>query len=191
DPFSISGAGGKDEGYGDAGGIDSGMDSGMGSGGGLGDGSLSLDPRENGNASVTLEVEGDRVGVSAVDETNTLLVRTTTRAWKSIRDVVERLDVMPMQVHIEAQIAEVTLSGELQYGVNWYFERAVTDAGLPDAVGRTTWSTLAGSVLPNDGLSWTFLGRNAASVISALDEVTDLQILQSPSVLVRNNAEAT
>src|SRR3546814_6320572 len=88
------------------------------------------------------------LGVSAVDETNTLLVRTTTRAWKSIRDVVERLDVMPMQVHIEAQIAEVTLTGDLQYGVNWYFERAVTDAGLPSAVGRTTWSTLAGSVLP-------------------------------------------
>src|SRR3546814_18962466 len=33
-------------------------------------------------------------------------------------------------------------------GVNWYFERAVTDAGLPSAAGRTTWSTLAGSVLP-------------------------------------------
>src|SRR3546814_6997388 len=34
-------------------------------------------------------------------------------------------------------------------------------------------------------------GRNAAAVISALDDVTDVQILQSPSVLVRNNAEAT
>src|SRR3546814_34471 len=74
--------------------------------------------------------------------------------------------------------------------------RAVTDAGLPSAVGRTTWSTLAGSVLPaaaggGGGLGWTFLGRNAAAVLSALDEVTDIQILQSPSVLVRNNAEAT
>ncbi|MGN7724204.1 type II secretion system secretin GspD [Luteimonas sp. 22616] len=198
DPFSISGSGSKgDDGYSDTGGgLGSGMDGGTGSGGGIGDGSLRLNPRENGNASVTLEVEGDRVGVSAVDETNTLLVRTTSRAWKSIRDVVERLDVMPMQVHIEAQIAEVTLTGDLKYGVNWYFERAVTDAGLPSAVGRTTWSTLAGSVLPgasdgSGGLAWTFLGRNAAAVISALDQVTDVQVLQSPSVLVRNNAEAT
>jgi general secretion pathway protein D len=194
DPFSINGGGkGDDNGYADTSG-GSGMDSGTGSG--IGDGSLRLDPREDGNTSVNLEVEGDRVGVSAVDETNTLLVRTTSRAWKSIRDVVERLDVMPMQVHIEAQIAEVTLTGDLKYGVNWYFERAVTDAGLPNAVGRTTWSTLAGSVLPaaadgGGGLAWTFLGRNAAAVISALDQVTDVQILQSPSVLVRNNAEAT
>ena len=67
-------------------------------------------------------------------------------AWKSIRDVIERLDVMPMQVHIEAQVVEVQLSGALKYGVNWYFERAVTDAGLPSAVGRSTWSTLAGSI---------------------------------------------
>ncbi len=169
---------------------------GGGVGGGQGGGSLSLNPRQGGNGSVTLEVEGERVGVSAVDETNTLLVRTTGTAWKSIRDVVERLDVMPLQVHIEAQIAEVSLTGDLKYGVNWYFERAVTDAGLPSAVGRNTWSTLAGSVLPGTatgggGLAWTFLGRNAAAVISALDEVTDVQVLQSPSVLVRNNAEAT
>src|SRR3546814_12541013 len=170
------------------------MGSGKGSGTGIGDGSLSLDPREDGNASVTLQAEGDRVGVSAVDETNTLLVRTTTRAWKSIRDVVERLDVMPMQVHIEAQIAEVTLTGDLQYGVNWYFERAVTAAGLPSAAARTTWSTLAGSVLPalsggGGGLGWTFPGRNAAAVITALDDVTDGQILQSPSALVRNRSQ--
>src|SRR3546814_4150330 len=72
DPFSIGGAGGKDDDYSDAG-IDSGMGSGMGSGTGIGDGSLSLDPREDGNASVTLQVEGDRVGVSAVDRKSTRL----------------------------------------------------------------------------------------------------------------------
>jgi general secretion pathway protein D len=162
-------------------------------------GEMSLNTRQSGNAAVTLDVNGDRVGVSAVEETNSLLVRSTPSAWKSIRDVIERLDVMPMQVHIEAQVATVQLSGELSYGVNWYFERAVTDAGLPNAVDRTTWSGLAGSVASasgnpagiSPGLAWTFLGRNAAAVISALDAVSDVQILQSPSVLVRNNAEAT
>lgn len=174
----------------------SGGDIGATGGTGGNNGSLSLDSRQAGNSSLTLEVDGDRVGVSAVEETNSLIVRSSPSAWKSIRDVIERLDVMPMQVHIEAQVVEVQLQGELEYGVNWYFERAVTDAGLPDAVGRTTWSTLAGSItaptLTNPGgLAWTFLGRNAAAVISALDQVTDLQLLQTPSVMVRNNAEAT
>ena len=174
--------------------FDSGTGNNSGTGGG-GNGTLSLNAAQSGNTSLTLEVDGDRVGVSAVEETNSIIVRSSPSAWKSIRDVIERLDVMPMQVHIEAQVVEVQLKGELEYGVNWYFERAVTDAGLPDAVGRTTWSTLAGSIQSAAGnpagLAWTFLGRNAAAVISALDAVTDLQLLQTPSVMVRNNAEAT
>ncbi|MCT8356876.1 type II secretion system secretin GspD [Xanthomonas citri pv. anacardii] len=166
------------------------------SSGGLGNGSLQLSPRSNGNGAVTLEVAGDKVGVSAVAETNTLLVRSTPQAWSSIRDVIEKLDVMPMQVHIEAQVAEVNLTGELQYGVNWYFENAVNaataagGAGLPSAAGRSIWGDISGTVT-NGGVGWTFLGKNAAAVISALDTVTNLRLLQTPSVFVRNNAEAT
>ncbi len=168
-------------------------------GGSSGSGMLQLPPSTNQNASVTLEVEGDKVGVSAVAETNTLLVRTSAQAWKSIRDVIEKLDVMPMQVHIEAQIAEVTLTGRLQYGVNWYFENAVTTPSnadgsggpnLPSAAGRGIWGDVSGSVTSN-GVAWTFLGKNAAAIISALDQVTNLRLLQTPSVFVRNNAEAT
>ncbi|WP_099207337.1 type II secretion system secretin GspD [Xanthomonas citri] len=170
--------------------------SGSSSSGGLGNGSLQLSPRSNGNGAVTLEVAGDKVGVSAVAETNTLLVRSTPQAWSSIRDVIEKLDVVPMQVHIEAQVAEVNLTGELQYGVNWYFENAVNaataagGAGLPSAAGRSIWGDISGTVT-NGGVGWTFLGKNAAAVISALDTVTNLRLLQTPSVFVRNNAEAT
>lgn len=181
--------GGSKDGYSGAGG--SGSTGGVGGGG-----QLSLDPQQTTrNTTVTIDVNGDKVGVSAVPETNSLLVRASPAAWKSIREVVEKLDVMPMQVHIEAQVVEVQLSGELAYGVNWFFERAVTDNGLPDAVGRDTWSQLAGSIKPsgtNDGgMLWTFLGPNAAAVISALDRVTDVRMLQTPSVFVRNNYEAT
>jgi general secretion pathway protein D len=41
------------------------------------------------------------------------------------------------------------------------------------------------------GAAWTLVNNDAAAVISALDAVSDVQILQSPSVVVRNNAEAT
>lgn len=163
---------------------------------GTGGGSLSLGQKTGGNSSVTLEVAGDRVGVSAVEETNTLLVRAGPEAWKSIKEVVEKLDVMPLQVHIEAQVASVTLNGELSYGINWYFENAVsasTDdggAGLASAVGRSIWGDVSGSV-GGSGVSWTFLGKNAAAVISALDSVTNVRMLQTPSIFVRNNSEAT
>ncbi|ODS63131.1 MAG: type II secretion system protein GspD [Arenimonas sp. SCN 70-307] len=129
------------------------------------------------------------VSVSAVEESNALLVRATPGQWESIRRTIERLDTMPLQVHIEAQVVEVQLNGRLSYGVNWFFENAVADEGLPAAAGRTIWGDLAGSV-GEDGLSWTFLGRNAAAVISALDRYSDVRVLSTPSVVVRNNAEA-
>ncbi|NLA67035.1 MAG: type II secretion system secretin GspD [Gammaproteobacteria bacterium] len=187
---------------------DSGMDGGMssagigerggGSRGGLGGGSLSLGERQGGDASVTLEVDGAEVGVSAVDETNTLLVRSTGQAWRSIREVIDRLDVMPLQVHIEAQVVQVTLSGELAYGVSWFLEKAMTDNGMPvfpapGAGGPSRWSTLGGSIggVGGPGAVWTLVKNDAAAIINALDQVSDVQMLQTPSVVVRNNYEAT
>lgn len=182
---------------GTGGSVDFGSSSGS-SGGGLGGGSLSLNQRDSGNGAVTLEVDGARVGVAAVEETNTLLVRSSASAWQSIREVVEKLDVMPLQVHIEAQIAEVSLTGDLSYGVNWYLERAMTDNGLgpfaaPGAGGPSKWSTLAGSIggVSGAGAVWTLVKNDAAAVITALDEVSDVRLLQTPSIFVRNNAEAT
>lgn len=166
---------------------------------GGGNGSMNLPQRQSGNVSVSLEVEGDRVGVSAVEETNTLLVRSTPQAWRSIREVIEKLDVMPLQVHIEAQVAEVSLDGDLKYGVNWFFDNAVAGRALTGALGGVTlpaaaggsWSSFAGAATGGEGLGWAFTGHNGAAVVSALDKVTDVRLLQTPSVFVRNNAEAT
>ncbi|HST45587.1 MAG TPA: type II secretion system secretin GspD [Luteimonas sp.] len=190
---------GGDGGLGDGGlgGGGSGGTSGGGSGG-MGSGSLSLGERQGGNASVTLEVDGDRVGVSAVDESNTLLVRSSAQAWRSIKDVIERLDIMPLQVHIEAQVIQVNLAGDLEYGVNWFLERGMTDNGFPifpapaDG-GPSGWSTLGGSIggVSGPGAVWSLVKNDAAAIIRALDTVTDVQMLQTPSVMVRNNYEAT
>jgi len=130
------------------------------------------------------------VSISAVEASNALLVRASASQWESIRRAIERLDTMPMQVHIEAQVVEVQLTGELSYGVSWFFDNAVADeANLPLPTGRNSWGSFAGSIT-GDGLGWTFLGRNAAAIISALDDVSEVRLLSTPSVVVRNNAEA-
>lgn len=173
-------------------------DAGAGAGGGTGlgqGGSLPQAP-QSGNGRVNLRVDGGVVGVSAVDDTNSLLVRATPAQWRSIRQVIERLDVMPMQVHIEAQVLSVTLKGQLQYGVSWFFKNALDDAGLPFPTGRNSFGTHGGSLTPPVGggdslLSWTFLGHSAAAIVSALDSVTDVRTLSSPSVMTQNNREAT
>ena len=164
-----------------------GNDQGGDTGGGMGNGTLSLNQTQQGNGAATLEVGGEKVGVSAVDETNTLLVRASGQAWRSIKEVIEKLDVMPLQVHIEAQVAEVKLGGELQYGVSWYFENALS--GLIDA--PVTAGVGIRRVDGTTGLAWSFPGSSSVAVIRALDQVTDVRLLQTPSVVVRNNVEAT
>ena len=92
----------------------SGLSSTGAGGTGLGQGG-SLPQSRGGNGRVTLKVGGAEVGVSAVEDTNSLLVRASAAQWKSIREVIDRLDVMPMQVQIEAQVISVALKGDLQY----------------------------------------------------------------------------
>jgi len=164
---------------------------------GLGEGG-NLPAARNGNGRVTLKVDGATVGVSAVEDTNSLLVRASPAQWQSIRQVIERLDVMPMQVHIEAQVVSVALKGSLQYGVSWFFDNALgSDAAgnLPYPTGRGSFGSYAGSVARNaagtSALSWTLLGGSAAAIVSALDEVTDVRTLSSPSVFTQNNREAS
>lgn len=194
--------GSKDSGGYDGSGINPGGSNGSvggSSGGGLGGGGLSLSPSQGGSGSVTLEVGGDKVAVSAIQENNTLLVRATASAWRSILDVIEKLDVMPLQVHIESQVVEVTLSGQLSYGVSWFLENATTENGLPDVTspgGATPpkWSTLGASLgggKAGPGLAWTLIQNDAAAIITALDQVSDVRLLQTGSVLTRNNSEAT
>ena len=166
------------------------------SGAGLGNGQMALNPQpQTGAGAVRLQVNGDQVGVAAVDENNALLVRASPSAWKSIREVIQRLDVMPLQVHIEAQVVEVNLTGDLRYGVNWYLENGIADPALrARASQRQGFGIDGGSIIGSgigEGLSLQFLGHNVFALLTALDKVTDLRLLQTPSVLVKNNAEAT
>jgi general secretion pathway protein D len=83
----------------------------------------------------------------------------------------------------------------LSYGVQWFLEKGATDNGLPDLNGASIpskWSTLGASIggISGPGLAWTLIKNDAAAVIDALDEVTNVRLLSTPSVFVRNNGEA-
>jgi len=139
---------------------------------------------------------GSGVSITSVEDSNSLLVRATPAQWESIRRAIDRLDSMPLQVHIEAQVIEVNLTGDLQYGVSWYFQNAIPDPTLLGiAAHRTGFGAIAGSILPdsdpnNPGAQWTFLGPNTLAVVKALDQVSHVRVLSAPSLMVRNNVEA-
>ncbi len=137
-------------------------------------------------------IPGGDVGISAAEGSNSLLVRASPTQWDSIRRAIERLDVMPAQVHIEAQVVEVKLTGELSYGVSWFFGNAITDAtALAASQSLNDFRNSGSSIRPApNGSSFTFLGPSAQVILNTLDSVSELHVLSAPSVLVRNNVEA-
>jgi general secretion pathway protein D len=145
----------------------------------------------SGDSSQTLTVGNGEVGISAVEESNSLLVRAAPAQWESIRRAIERLDTMPAQVHIEAQVVEVKLTGELSYGVSWFFGNQIDAATQATTNSLSHWVNSGTSIRPApNGANFTFLGPSAQAILTTLDSVSDLRVLSAPSVLVRNNVEA-
>ena len=149
--------------------------------------------KNQGTASVVSTEEGD-IRITSVIETNSLLIQASQSQYSSVQAAIERIDQEPLQVLIEAQILDVELNEELQFGVNWYFSNdplAVAPVGgglLADGI-----DTVAFGGSTNFFASITGPVGNAfmQATISALDSVTDVRSLGAPSLLVRNNATAT
>ena len=138
-----------------------------------------------------ISIGGGDVSITAVEESNALLVRAAPSQWDAIRRAIERLDAMPLQVHIEAQVVEVRLTGDLSYGVNWFFENGITDATIRDlAERRSALRHFGGAINATNGLGFTFVGNSTQAIVSALESRSDLRVLSAPSVVVRNNVQA-
>lgn len=145
-----------------------------------------------------LSIGGGDVSISAVEESNSLLVRASPGQWESIRRAIERLDSMPLQVHIEAQVLEVKLGGKLEYGVSWFFREGIrpgagnnnTQQEYDLSQSTNNVSTISSVISGVVGANWTFIAPNAKAVVSALDSLSDVRVLSAPSLVVRNNVEA-
>jgi general secretion pathway protein D len=135
----------------------------------------------------------DEVRISASEENNALLIKATSGQWESIRRVIERLDTIPLQVHIEAKIVLVKLTEDLDFGVRWFFENGITGTGVPPraaALGRSGWGDFSGAFGQGIGVSWSFVGPDAAVVLNTLDQMTDTTVISAPSLVVLNNKSA-
>ena len=59
--------------------------------------------------------------MSVDPRSNTLIFYTTGTRYQTLLPMIQRLDVPPKQILLETMIAEVTLTGEFAYGVEFAF----------------------------------------------------------------------
>ena len=123
------------------------------------------------------------VRIIADETTNSLVIRASRRAYEEIELALRELDIIPLQVLLEATIAEVSLRDELRYGVEWFFRYG--DVSF-------TFSRLrSGLVSPNPpGFTALFANADVRAVFNALEEVSDVNVISSPQLLVLDNQTA-
>lgn len=131
-------------------------------------------------------VKGD-VRVLADKDNNALLILASPTNYEKIEAAIRKLDVPPRQVLIDVTIAEVTLTGDLQYGLEWAFNRGKNGKGKLDT-GDAGISALA------PGFSYVLNNSNVsggiASALNLLASDSRVKVISSPHIMVTDNQTA-
>jgi general secretion pathway protein D len=125
------------------------------------------------------------VSITADESNNAIVVYATPQDYAVIENAMRQLDTVPLQVLLEAVIAEVTLTNDLKYGVQYFYQ--------PSDKHQLTLSSGGATILPSfPGFSYIFSeGTNIKIILDTLAEVTHVEVVSSPEVLVLNNRTAT
>lgn len=126
---------------------------------------------------------------------NSLIIQGTEADIQFILDTIRQLDTLPRQVLIEAKIYSVELRDDLNFGVSAFLQARGTAAG-DEGAPATTGSMGISDDGTGTGLSLAtrlMVGgeREVQALVSALKAETDVQILESPRVLVIDGTQAT
>ena len=143
-----------------------------------------------------------RVEIVIFEPSNALVVLAPPGIYREIVETIKRLDVYPMEVLIEVIIAEVSLSDDEQFGIQWSALHSVHIESDPDFTGlgqststlgpslSSTMPALAGGA--SSGISYLlFKPERLTAMIHALASKGKVNILSSPRLLVRNHEEAS
>jgi len=143
-------------------------------------------PREAATAQLGRdEATGEpRVKLAADQAKNSILIEATPADYRRIMRVIGSLDAIANQVMIEATIAEVTLTDDLKFGVRWFLNgKSGQKYTFTDDPGGAV-----SSVFP--GFSYALTAANAAGTLNALNQITNVNIISSPSLTVMDNRTA-
>jgi general secretion pathway protein D len=135
------------------------------------------------------------VNITADESNNALVILATPREYTVIQDALHQLDVAPLQVLLEAAIAEVTLTDQTQYGFQYFYKPNSTpnsNSTFTLTNGTTNVISASAPLSPTlPGFSYMFSnGNSLQAVLSAIASVTHVEVLSAPEVLVLNNQTA-
>ena len=118
------------------------------------------------------------------EENNSLLILASPSEFTVIEAALKRLDILPIQVLIEASIAEVTLTDDIKYGLQFSYQG---DNG-PLVLSEASNGAISQSF---PGFSYLFTGRtDIRAVLNSIESLTNVRVISAPKLIVLNNREA-
>ncbi len=139
------------------------------------------------NSGTSVDV-GD-VSVISDEESNSLLILATPQDYEKVQVAINKLDVLPMQVLVEATILEVKLEDELRYGLQWFFKTSLGGDSAIGSLGNTPLLTPSG-LFPTANFE-VFDSNGTNLLLNLLAEDSKLKVISSPSLMVLDNRTAT
>ena len=119
------------------------------------------------------------------EERNAIVFMCTPSEYKKIKAVLEKLDKLPRQVFVQVTILEVTLTGNLSYGIEWYLRHSGRYNGV--------LQTLGGLGIGSSGITYTLVTdtKKFNAIINAFAKKNLINVLSSPSLIVMDNKQAS
>jgi general secretion pathway protein D len=129
----------------------------------------------------------NRIRIIANRRNNALLIYATPSEYAVIEVMLRKIDIIPLQVLIEATIAEVDLGPDsLQYGTQFFFKADHVANTLGPAPGFPSINSLT---FPSNS-PFFIISKIPNFAIAMLAAVTKVKVLSSPQVMVLDNEPA-
>ncbi|MDH7942552.1 pilus (MSHA type) biogenesis protein MshL [Pseudohongiella sp. SYSU M77423] len=138
--------------------------------------------------------------------TGTLFIRARPSQVSVVRKLIDQYrDVLQRQVLIEAQILDVSLSDQFEFGIDWGLLRDGVAAGygggtytadsittqLPDSVEQARSITIPGLQAGGEGrLGLMYGSMSFSAALNILDNFGSVRVLSNPSIRARNSRPA-
>ena len=134
----------------------------------------------------------EEVAIVAEPNSNALLVSASPRYFAQVETMIEELDQPQKQVLIQVLLAEVTLDGSTEWGMQWTSDVDLQGKSLPgDSANVNSRFGLDPSSAGLGGLTATLTGDNWGFILRAMQSDGRLEILSRPQILAVDNMEAT
>lgn len=148
-------------------------------------------------ATQTGEAEVANVGevkIIADVANNSVVTVATPQEYEVMLPIIKQLDVLPLQVLIDASVVSVRLTDNLQYGIEWFLKQGDTgissNSGQSGGVSLTNLAVAGAEAFGSGGLSVVQNSSDIKAVLHAEATKGNVNVISSPSLMVLNNQQA-